>query len=305
MSNTSNMAQYVLQMALDRQQNPFETLVDKFCSIYNNKEGLPFEITPEMIHKTEETYHEARCNEPSPIVDVHRFVQHFGNNYVRKCGLFTLKKWGSATWINEPFGKGHDQNYYPLPENKFNDCVLENMRIRSYSLGRVNKNVLHRYHLQECHHPGPCARSNVFKNRYMYQCTILKQEEALQPLTFMNAKQTMFEMCKQMFCTPKLNVQNMLLCLRRGAPKLYATEDVVLQFEGYLKLDFTEQDFINIMKSDQGALVLRLYCCWWILTTNHALAKPETLTKVSSTGKRKPINNANVFVDRKAKRRRF
>ena len=114
-------------------------------------------------------------------------------------------------------------------------------------------------------------------------------------------------MCKQMgmLVTPKSNVQNMLLCLQRGAPRLYAVEDCVSQFESYLKFDFTEQDFINIMKSDQGALVLRLYCCWWVLTMNHVLANPEALTQVSSTGKRKPINNANVFVDRKAKRRRF
>jgi hypothetical protein len=86
------------------------------------------EITPEMIYQCEETYHHARCDEPSPIIDVHRFVQHFGNNYVKKCCTFTLKKWGSATWINEPFGKGHDQNHYPLPKHKFNDCVLEHMK---------------------------------------------------------------------------------------------------------------------------------------------------------------------------------
>ena len=276
LAEASNMAQstwnaIASQTAL-RQQNPFETLVGNFCSIYNKKEGR-FEINPEMIYQTEETYHHARCDEHSPIIDVHRFVQGFGNNYMKKWGSAT---WiNDATWINEPFGKGHDQNYYPLPENKFNDCVLKNMRIRSYSLGR-NGNVLH----------------------------------------FVNAKHTMFEMCKQMFCTPKLNVQNMLLCFKRGAPRLYAVKDVVLQFEGYLKLDFTEQDFIKLMKSDQGALVLRLYCCWWILTTNHVLANPETLTKVSSTGKRKIIDNANqdanVFVHdvdtctcRRPKRRRF
>ena len=121
------------------------------------------------------------------------------------------------------------------------------------------------------------------------------------------AKQTMFEMCKQMgmLCTPKSNVQNMLLCLRRGAPRLYAVEDCMSQFESYLNLGSIEQDFINIMKSDQGALILRLYCCWWVLTMNHVLANPETLTHVSSLGKRVPIYNANVFVDRKAKSRRF
>ena len=278
--------------------SPFETLVDNFCSMYNKKEGCPFEITPEMIHQCEETYRHAHCDKPSPMVDVHRFVQHFGNNYVKKCGSFTLKKWGSATWINEPFGKGHDQNHYPLPKHQFNDCVLEDMRRRSYSLGRSKGIGLHRYHQHEC--GGRC-------NHGRRQCTVLKQEEALRPLTFMNAKYTMFEMCKQMgmLCTPKSNVQNMLLCLRRGAPKLYAVEDCVSQFESYLKFDFTEQDFINIMKSDQGALVLRLYCCWWILTMNHVLANTEALTHVSSLGKRVPIDNANVFVDRKAKRRRF
>jgi hypothetical protein len=99
----------------------------------------------------------------------------------------------------------------------------------------------------------------------------------------MNAKQTMFEMCKQMdiFCTPKSNAQNMLLCLKRAVPRLYATEDVVSQFEGYLNF-FTEQDFIDIMKSDKGALVLRLYCVWWVLTINHVLANPETLFKIKA-----------------------
>ena len=275
----SNMAQstsnaIVSQMVL--QENPFETLVGNFCSMYNKKKGCPFEITPKMIHQCEETYHHARGDEPSPIVDVHRFVQHFGNNYVKKCRSFTLKKWGSATWINEPFGKGHDQNHYPLPKHQFNDCVLEDMRRRSQNLGRSKR-------------------------------IDLKQQEALHSLTFMNAKQTMFEMCKQMgmLCTPKSNVQNMLLCLKRGAPRLYAVEDVVSQFEAYLNLGSIEQDFINIMKSDHGALVLRLYCCWWVLTMNHVLANPEALTPVSSSDKRKPIDNANVFVDRKAKRRRF
>ena len=269
----SKMSQIAL---LARQQSPFETLIGNFCSMYNKKVGCPFEITPEMIHQCEETYHHARGDEPSPIVDVHRFAQHFGNNYVKKCRSFTLKKWGSATWINEPFGSGHDQNHYPLPKHQFNDCVLENMRRRSFIFGSSKR-------------------------------IDLKQHDALRSLTIMNAKQTMFEMCKQMgmLVTPKSNVQNMLLCLQRGAPKLYAVEDCVSQFESYLKFDFTEQDFINIMKSDQGALILRLYCAWWILTVNRVLANPEALTKVSSTGKRKPIDNANVFVDRKAKRRRF
>jgi len=47
------------------------------------------------------------------------------------------------------------------------------------------------------------------------------------------------------------------------------------------------------------------YCTFCVLTMNHVLANPEALTPVSSSGKRKPIDNANVFVDRKAKRRRF
>ena len=83
-------------------------------------------------------------------------------------------------------------------------------------------------------------------------------------------------MCKQMdiFCTPKSNAQNMLLCLKRAVPRLYATE-------GYLNF-FTEQDFIDIMKSDKGALVLRLYCVWWVLTINHVLANPETLFKIKA-----------------------
>ena len=290
------------QMAL--QQNPFETMVGNFCSMYNQKQGCPFEITPKMIHRCEETYHHAHCDKPSPIVNVHRFVQYFGNNYVKKCRSFTLKKWGSATWINEPFGKGHDQNHYPLPKHQFNDCVLEDMRRRSYIFGsgRSKRIDLRRYHQHECNdkNGGRC-------NHGRRHCTILKQEEALRSLTFMNAKHTMFEMCKQMgmLVTPKSNVQNMLLCLQRGAPRLYAVEDCVSQFEAYLKFDFTEQDFINIMKSDRGALVLRLYCAWWVLTMNHVMANPEVLTQVSSSGKRKPINNANVFVDRKAKRRRF
>ena len=299
--STSNAI--VSQMAL--QQNPFETLVGNFCSMYNKKKGCPFEITPEMIHQCEETYHHAHCDKPSPIVDVHRFVQHFGNNYVKKCRSFTLKKWGSATWINEPFGKGHDQNHYPLPKHQFNDCVLEDMRRRSQNLGRSKGIDLRCYHRNKCHHRGRCARSNVFK--HLHQCTILKQGEALRKLSTSFAKQTMFEMCKAMAnLTPKTHAHAMLLCLKRGAPKLYAVNDVVSQFEDYLKLgDFTEQDFINIMKSDQGALILRLYCCWWVLTMNHVLANPEALTHVSSSGKRVPIDNANVFVDRKAKRRRF
>ena len=289
----SNSNAIVSQMAL--QQSPFETLIGNFCLMYNQKEGCPFEITPEMIHQCEETYHHARGDEPSPIVDVHSFVQH-----CEKRRSFTLKKWGSATWINESFGKVCGQNHNPLPKHQFNDCVLEDMRRRSYIFGRCKRIDLYRYHQHEC------SDKNGGRCNHGRQCTILKQEEALRSLTFTNAKQTMFEMCKSMdmFCTPKSNAQNMLLCLKRAVPRLYAVEDCVSQFKGYLKF-FTEQDFVDIMKSDQGALVLRLYCAWWVLTMNHVLANTEALTSVSSSGKRKPIDNANVFVDRKAKRRRF
>lgn len=75
----------------------------------------------------------------------------------------------------------------------------------------------------------------------------------------------MFEMCKAMAdLTPQSHAQAMLLCLRRTAPKLYAVNDVVSQLNNYVKLgEFTEDDFRDIMMSDKGMLVIRLYLSWW------------------------------------------
>ena len=74
----------------------------------------------------------------------------------------------------------------------------------------------------------------------------------------------MFGMCKAMAdLTPQSHAQAMLLCLKRGAPKLYAVNDVVSQLNSYVKLgEFTEDDFRDIMMSDKGLLVIRLYLSW-------------------------------------------
>ena len=259
--------------------SPFETLVDNFCSVYNKMDGCEFEITPEMIHQWEDGFyrftHDKSILSTGVKPELVHSINMFVANYVRG-----IRKGGvSHTWVTideRPTITGR----YTV---SLNDGRLEMMR-RHGKYHRVNMRVF-------------CKDNNIplgFRN-------------PLDKLSTSFAKQTMFGMCKAMAnLTPKTHAHAMLLCLKRGAPKLYAVNDVVSQFEDYLKLgDFTEQDFIDIMKSDQGALVLRLYCAWWVLTMNHVLANPETLTQVSSSGKRKPVDTTNVFVHRKAKRRRF
>ena len=256
--------------------SPFETLVGNFCLMYNKMEGRPFEITPKMIHRCEDGSILSTGVKPELVHSINMFV----TNYVRG-----IRKGGvSHTWVDDEWETKLRQRWMedqvpPL----LNDSRLEMMR-RHGKCHRVNMRVF-------------CKDNNIplgFRN-------------PLHKLSTSFAKQTMFEMSKAMAnLTPKTHAHAMLLCLKRGAPKLYAVNDVVSQFEDYLKLgDFTEQDFIDIMKSDQGALVLRLYCAWWVLTMNHVLANPEALWQVSNSGKRKPVDTTNVFVHRKAKRRRF
>ena len=262
--------------------SPFERLIDKFCSMYNKKKGRPFEITPEMIHQCSHIFtHDNQQSilstgiKPELVHSMNMFVA----NYVRG-----IRKGGvSHTWVNI-----HER---PTLHRRY-----------AVSLNDGHLDMMKRY--GKCTPSRNCFRMREFckDNNIPWGCF----RNPLRKLSTSFAKQTMFEMCKSMdmFCTPKSNAQNMLLCLKRAVPRFYAVEDCVSQFKGYLKF-FTEQDFVDIMKSDQGALVLRLYCAWWVLTMNHVLANPEALTPVSSSGKRKPIDNANVFVDRKAKRRRF
>ena len=81
----------------------------------------------------------------------------------------------------------------------------------------------------------------------------------------------MFEMCKAMAdLTPQSHAQAMLICLKRTAPKLYAVNDVVSQLNNYVKLgEFTEDDFRDIMMSDKGMLIIRLYLSWWAIYCVH------------------------------------
>ena len=112
-----------------------------------------------------------------------------------------------------------------------------------------------------------------------------------------NGKQTMirmFEMCKAMAdLTPHSHAQALLISLKRTAPKLYAVNDVVSQLNSYVKLgEFTEDDFRDIMMSDKGLLVIRLYLSWWAMDCEN----------FRSTKKRK--RRGNVFSHQRAKRRR-
>ena len=80
--------------------------------------------------------------------------------------------------------------------------------------------------------------------------------------------------------------------LKRGAPKLYAVNDVVSQLNSYVKLgEFTEDDFRDIMMSDKGILVIRLYLSWWVIDCEN----------FRSTKRKR---RWNVFSRQRAKRRR-
>ena len=211
----SHMAQstwnaIVSQMAL--QQNPFETLVEEFCSMYNKMEGCPFEITPKMIFNN--------CHDVPIAHRIGSFVKHL------------KKKWGCCpSWANERTYVGRGMWDLPLLKN----AVLEQMRV-SYKVTGANPTE----RIQYAHVP----------------------ERELS---------NMFEMCKAMAdLTPQSHAQAMLLCLKRTAPKLYAVNDVVSQLNNYVKLgEFTEDDFRDIMMSDKGMLIIRLYLSWWAIYCVH------------------------------------
>jgi hypothetical protein len=64
--------------------------------------------------------------------------------------------------------------------------------------------------------------------------------------------------------------QKGIICLKRTAPKLYAVNDVVSKLNNYVKLgEFTEDDFRDIMMSDKGMLIIRLYLSWWAIYCVH------------------------------------
>ena len=203
----SHMAQstwnaIVSQMAL--QQNPFETLVGNFCSMYNKMKGCPFEITPKMIFNN--------CHDVPIAHRIGSFVKHL------------KKKWGCCpSWANERIYVGRGMWDLPL----LNNAVLEQMRV-SYKV----------------------TGANPTERKYAHDS---KRELS-----------RMFEMCKAMAnLTPQSHAQAMLICLKRTAPKLYAVNDVVSQLNNYVKLgEFTEDDFRDIMMSDKGLLVIRLYLSW-------------------------------------------
>ena len=243
----SHMAQstwnaIVSQMALARQQNPFETLVGNFCSMYNQK--CPFEITPKMIFNN--------CHDVPIAYRIGSFVKHL------------KKKWRCCpSWANERIYvvnvSGRRMWDLPLLKN----AVLEQMRVSCKVTGARGKPI---------------------------QFSLCN-----------NGKQTMirmFEMCKAMAdLTPQSHAQAMLLCLKRTAPKLYAVNDVVSQLNSYVKLgEFTDDDFRDIMMSDKGMLVIRLYYSWWTINR-------DNFTQLSRSAKRKR-KCRNVFSRQRAKRRR-
>ena len=164
------------------------------------------------------------------------------------------KKWGCCpSWANE---RRYGNNHLPLLKN----AVLEQMRV---------------------------------------SCKVMYGKARGKPIQFslcnnMNhTMSNMFEMCKAMAdLTPQSHAQAMLLCLKRGAPKLYAVNDVVSQLNSYVKLgEFTEDDFRDIMMSDKGLLVIRLYLSWWAMDCEN----------FRSTKRKR---HWNVFSRQRVKRRR-
>ena len=238
--STSNAI--VSQMAL--QQNPFETLVGNFCSMYNKMKGCPFEITPKMIFNN--------CHDVPIAHRIGSFVKHL------------KKKWGCCpSWANERTYVGRGMWDLPLLKN----AVLEQMRV-SYKVTGAN----------------PTER-------------IQYAHDSKRELS------RMFEMCKAMAdLTPQSHAQAMLICLKRTAPKLYAVNDVVSQLNNYVKLgEFTEDDFRDIMMSDKGMLVIRLYYSWWaIYCVHYRSTKRKRCENVFS---RQRVKRRRAFYTKRAKER--
>ena len=166
------------------------------------------------------------------------------------------KKWGCCpSWANERTYVGWGEWDLPLLKN----AVLEQMRVSCKATGA---------------NPKPFQYFSLCKNGTQ---TMIR----------------MFEMCKAMAdLTPQSHAQAMLLCLKRNAPKLYAVNDVVSQLNSYVKLgEFTDDDFRDIMMSDKGLLVIRLYLSWWAIYCEN---------RKSTKRKR----HWNVFSHQRAKRRR-
>ena len=140
---------------------------------------------------------------------------------------------------------------------------------------------------------------NAVLEQMRVSCKVMYGKARGKPIQFSlcnNGKQTMirmFEMCKAMAdLTPQSHAQAMLLCLKRTAPKLYAVNDVVSQLNSYVKLgEFTDDDFRDIMMSDKGILVIRLYLSWWAIDCEN----------FRSTKRKR---RWNVFSRQRAKRRR-
>ena len=188
----------------------------------------------------------------------------FNNSYhmhvvIRRFVSHIKKKWGCCpSWANE--GKYVGRGVWDLPLLK--NAVLEQIRVSRLPRRLCNNTVLERSRRL-------CNNMN-------------------------GTMSNMFEMCKAMAdLTPHSHAQALLISLKRTAPKLYAVNDVVSQLNSYVKLgEFTEDDFRDIMMSDKGLLVIRLYLSWWAMDCEN----------FRSTKKRK--RRGNVFSHQRAKRRR-
>jgi hypothetical protein len=164
------------------------------------------------------------------------------------------KKWGYCpSWANERTYVGRGMWDLPLLKN----AVLEQMRV-SYKVTGAN--------------PTERICLNGANKREL---------------------SNMFEMCKAMAdLTPHSHAQALLISLKRTAPKLYAVNDVVSQLNSYVKLgEFTEDDFRDIMMSDKGMLVIRLYLSYCAINNDNFRSN-------------KCKRRGNVFSHQRAKRRK-